>query len=56
MAQKLNRENPLAVDEYLDETEVQTRMSWVLHQFRLFGLHNLDLDAQFDTIGIDSLE
>ena len=56
VAQKLNRENPLAVDEYLDETEVHTRMSWILHQFRLFDLHKLDWEANFDAIGIDSLE
>ena len=31
VARKMPRENPLAVDEYLDESEVQTRMSYVLH-------------------------
>ncbi len=31
MARKMPRENPLAVDEYLDESEVHTRMSYVLH-------------------------
>ncbi len=50
------RENPLAVDEYLDETEVHTRISFVLHNFRIFDLHKLDWDASFDKLGIDSLE
>ena len=31
VARKMPRENPLAVDEYLDETEVHTRISYVLH-------------------------
>jgi acyl carrier protein len=50
------RENPLAVDEYLDETEVQTRISFVLHNFRIFDLHKLDWDANFEKLGMDSLE
>ena len=31
VARKMPRESPLAVDEYLDETEVHTRISYVLH-------------------------
>jgi len=54
---KMPRENgPLAVDEYLCPTEVHTRMSAVLHSTRLFDLHNLDWDADFASVGIDSLE
>ena len=44
---KLPKENPLAVDEYLDDTEVHTRISFVLHQFRLFDLYKLDWEANF---------
>lgn len=54
---KLPRENgPTACDDYLCPTEVQTRMSAVLHSTRLFDLHDLDWDAKFANIGIDSLE
>ena len=54
---KLPKENgPLAVDDYLCPTEVHTRMSAVLHSTRLFNLHDLDWDANFAAIGIDSLE
>ena len=56
VARKMPRENPLAVDEYLDESEVETRMSYVLHQFRIFDLHKLNWDANFESLGIDSLE
>ena len=56
VARKMPRENPLAVDEYLDETEVHTRISYVLHQFRIFDLNTLNWQAKFDQLGIDSLE
>ena len=46
----------MAVDEYLDETEVQTRMSKILHAYKLFDLHNLNWDSSFENIGLDSLE
>ena len=50
------RKNPLAVDEYLDETEVQTRMSQILFGFKLFDLNTIDWDASFKDLGMDSLE
>ena len=37
-------------DNYLDETEVQTRMSKVLHGFKLFDLHTLDWTENLDKI------
>jgi len=46
----------MEVDDYLDETEVQTRMSQVLHSFAIFDLHKLNWDAKFEDLGIDSLE
>ena len=46
----------LVADEYLDESEVQTRISFVLHKFRTFDLHTLDWSKSFDDLGLDSLE
>ena len=46
----------LAVDEYLDESEVQTRISFVLHKFRTIDLHTLDWSKSFEDLGLDSLE
>ena len=43
-------------DTYLDETEVQTRMSQILYNFKIFDLHTLDWDASLDKIGIDEFE
>ncbi len=56
MARKMPREKPLAVDEYLDPTEVHTRVSYVIHQFHLLDLNTLNWDASFEELGIDSLE
>lgn len=46
----------LANEEYLCETEVQTRISQVLHKFKLLDLHSLDWDAKFDDLGLDEYE
>ena len=46
----------MKVDEYLEPTEVHSRMSKILHSFALFDLHTLDWDAAFDKSGMDSLE
>ena len=58
MAKKLPREKGegLAVDEYLDESEVHTRISFVLHQFRIFDLNTFNWHDSFEKLGIDSLE
>ena len=54
---KMPKENgPTNCDDYLCPTEVHTRMAAVLHGTRLFDLHDLDWDAHFENIGIDSLE
>ena len=47
---------PGAVDEYLEPTEVQSRMSKVLHTFRLVDLYSMDWKASFEELGLDSLE
>ncbi len=55
--QKLPNENRiLEHEQYLDETEVQTRMSQVIHRFRLLDLHKLDWNASFDQLGLDIFE
>ena len=46
----------LAQEDFLDETEVQTRMSQVLHNFKLFDLHKLDWSKSFDDLGLDIYE
>ena len=53
---KIPRDVTKGVEEYLDETEVQTRMSQVLYNFKLFDLHTLDWNAKLEDIGIDEYE
>jgi acyl carrier protein len=48
--------NPHALDDYLDDTEVQTRMSQVIYNFHLVDLNKLDWDADFESNGIDEYE
>mgnify|MGYP000927448896 CR=1 FL=1 len=48
--------NALAVDEYLDDTEVHTRMNFVLHNFHIFDLAKVDYNASFEDLGLDSLD
>ena len=42
MAENIPRENPKNADDFLDETEVITRMMQVLHKFHLYDLEKLD--------------
>ena len=53
---KLPRENLLEDESFLDETEVQTRMSQVIHKFKLLDLHKLDWKASFEQLGLDIYE
>ena len=46
----------MADETFLDETEVQTRMSQVIHQFRTVDLHKLDWKASWDSLGLDIYE
>lgn len=46
----------LALDEYLDDSEVQTRMSQVIYNFHLLDLAKLDWDANFEQNGLDEYE
>lgn len=43
-------------DTFLDETEVVTRILYILNQFKQYDLANLDWKKPFDEQGIDSLE
>jgi len=57
MTTKIPNPNRILSDEtFLDETEVQTRMSQVLYQFKLFDLHKLDWKAKFENLGLDIYE
>ena len=44
------------MEQFLDETEVQTRMSQIIHNFKLLNLHTLDWNASFDALGLDIYE
>ena len=51
------KENRLLADEqFLDETEVQTRMSQVIYRFKLLDLRSLDWKAGFNNLGLDIFE
>ena len=47
---------PYFEDKFLEETEVSTRMMWVMHNFNLFKLDDLEWERNFDEMGLDSLE
>ena len=44
------------MEQFLDETEVQTRMSQIIHNFKLLNLHTLDWNTSFDALGLDIYE
>ena len=50
------KKNLRNAESYMDESEVVTRMMFVLHQFRIYDLNKLDWATPFETQGIDSLE
>jgi hypothetical protein len=49
MAEDIPRKNPRIADDYLDETEIITRMLWVLHQFKLYDLKTFDWNVKYLT-------
>ena len=55
MAVKIPRDMT-KVDSYLDDSEVQTRISKILYAFKIIDLHTLDWDVEFDNCGIDEYE
>ena len=54
--EKFTRENDLDEATFLDESEVQTRISKVVHAFRLVDLHTLDWGAKYEQLGLDIYE
>lgn len=53
---KFAKDKPWLDDEYLEETEVETRMSQVIHKFALIDLFKLDWSADFNKCGVDEYE
>lgn len=47
MAENIPKKNPKIADETLDETEVITRILFVLHQFGQYNLEKLEWDVSF---------
>ena len=68
MADNIPKKNHKIADETLDETEVITRIMWVMHNFHIFDLENFDWNVKYhfrcyyaiqkpmEEQGIDSLE
>ena len=46
----------MRADDYLDESEVVTRMMYVLKEFGIYDLNNIDWGTKWYDQGIDSLE
>ena len=40
-------------ESFLDETEVQTRMSQVIYKFKMLDLHKLDWNSSWEALGLD---
>ena len=55
-SKKMPENRILKHEEFLDETEVQTRMSQVIHRFKLLDLHQLDWSKTFEQLGLDIYE
>ena len=50
------KENAMRGDKYLDESEVVTRMMYILKEFGIYDLKNIDWQTKWQDQGIDSLE
>ena len=55
-SEKLPQNQSVYDDKHLEKTEVDTRIMWVLHKFKLFDLQKFDWYMSFEQLGIDSLE
>ena len=55
MADKIPKKNSRIADDFLDETEVITRILAVMHAFKEFDLATYDWRKPFDAQGVDSL-
>ena len=56
MAENIPRDNPKIADDYLDETEVITRIMHVLHRYHTYDLATFDWGKPFGDQGVDSLD
>ena len=56
MADPIPKDNFKEEGEHLEETEVITRIMFVLNKFKLFDLATLDWSKSWEDIGVDSLE
>mmetsp|Transcript_21214 Transcript_21214/g.15228 ORF Transcript_21214/g.15228 Transcript_21214/m.15228 type:complete len:135 (+) Transcript_21214:26-430(+) len=56
MVDKIPRANATVSTEFLDESEVITRMLFILNNFAIYDLKTLDWSKNFSDNGIDSLE
>ena len=54
-AENQHKANPKMADNFLEETEVITRIMFVLHKYS-WDLEKFDWSAKFERNGIDSLE
>jgi acyl carrier protein len=52
----LPKSNLRQAGDCMDETEVITRMNFVLHNFQLWDLKNIDWNKPWDEQGMDSLD
>ena len=50
------KKNGNRADDHLDESEVVTRMMWVLKEFGIYDLKAINWTTNWDDQGIDSLE
>ena len=48
--------NGMRADHYMDESEIVTRMMWVLKEFGIYDLKKIDWSSKWNDQGIDSLE
>ena len=56
MAEIIPRKDPKIADDYLDESEVITRIMHVLHRYHMFDLEKFDWRKPFEANGVDSLD
>lgn len=52
MSENLPKNNHKIGDDTLDETEVITRMMWVMHNFHIYDLKKIQWDVSIDKLFI----
>lgn len=56
MADDIPKKNYKIAGDTMDETEIITRIMYVLHTFHIYDLERFDWDKKFEEQGVDSLE